>query len=255
VSRIFSAGQVLLTVFLFAAPAAATCTPDPTKSTIVLDGVERTFDDLVVHPGFINVVGTAAGVPDPRGEFTITLRNSSGDVCMGVQVTVDFSQAPDVRLSYRQIPNTTLSCDNSSVTRSTDSFGKVSFTVIGASNGWCGFCAGPHGSTNSVRICAGSPGVLLGHVTGVVFDLTGVVRGDGIDLLDYEVVRRDEGCYGLGFGYWARSDYNHDFMNSPLDESEFAKTVWGPADAGVGSRSGSFGSGYCKVAPSGPYCP
>lgn len=228
----------LALLVLLARPAASAGPPDPAHCAV---------------PRYVRVVGTWQGVPDPTGRYTVIVRDAAGIVCPDVRVTLDFINCSDIRLAMNQAANATLQCANDAIAVVTNTLGEATFTVVGASNAFaCGAPMCPAGAgAGCVRICAG--GVPLGNATAVVYDLDGVSPGaeDGINALDFDYVRNEIACAGIGGPYHGRADYSMDGVVNGVDLATYRQMVLIPAMVGGGSRQGSGGGGFCT----GPFVP
>jgi hypothetical protein len=229
------AAAFLLAATCFAAAAWADI-PDPPKSTV---------------PSYLKVVGTHAGVPDPAGSFTVTVRDYANNPVVGHTVTIDFGLCTDLVLCAVQPAGTGIDCAGPRVSVVTNASGQAAFFVLGG-----GIVAGdalppaiaPGAGASCARVY--DEGIQLGTVTVVILDPNGALAGgNGVTPLDLSIVKNDVGAAGLGAPYRGRADLSLDGHLSPLDLS-FMKTHVGLAGLGQGSVSG------CATA-AGPadYCP
>lgn len=105
------------------ATAAPVSVPSPGNSTI---------------PSFIMLVGqNGAGVADPAGDFTVTVRDIANNPVPGTLVTLDFANAPGLFVCIDPgQPGVSVSCATGHpvVTKVTDAEGKVTMTLIGGSD-------------------------------------------------------------------------------------------------------------------------
>jgi hypothetical protein len=131
---------------------------------------------IIVDPGPINatvpamipIVGhDAAGVPDPIGEFTVSVRDLANNPVAGAAIVIDFSQCTELRLcASDHDPNVIVDCANRRVMRTADASGTARFRVMGWSTAGP---AGPGAPYNSAHIFA--DGVLLNHPSVAIHDL------------------------------------------------------------------------------------
>ena len=158
----FVLAALVMFAFLHAAqPAAAAGPPSPANSTM---------------PGQIKVVGTADGVADPDGAFTVTVRDADNLTMSGVTVTFDVSNT-DVGFATNQPLVTYVACKQ--VSAITDQNGVAFFNVVGGVINQTGNWS----PTSIGTITAGS--TLLGPVNVAAFDLDGV---DGSTLNDFHLM-------------------------------------------------------------------
>jgi hypothetical protein len=210
--------------------------PDPAHSSV---------------PGFVRVVGTQNGTPDPTGTFKVTVRDAGNAPCPDVVVTLDFSQCSETRLALTQGPGSTLHPAHNSVTVQANSSGVATFIVVGGGLHSCTVppAIGPGAGAGCARVCAA--GVVLATVSANLYDLDALNGFDGVDGRDVEALTRDVGASGLGAAYRARVDYTQDGAVNSADFNLYAQLVWAHSYAGVGSASGSNGAGFCT----GPFTP
>jgi hypothetical protein len=179
-----------------------------------------------VFPCEIRLVGSAAGVPDPRGTFTITLNDATGAPCpLGVPVCIDFNAClgpagqPDIRVCTAQPQGQTVGdvplgivCTGTVpgvVCGTTNAAGSITWTLIG----------GARNSGNAPGAgfrCATvwAAGVVLPGVTINVgaFDENGV---GGVNPVDLSAWLSDV-FSGI---YRGRSDYDCTNAITPVDLS------------------------------------
>ena len=165
------------------ASAAMAGVPSPGNSTV---------------PPCISLVGNLAGVPDPVGSFTVTVRDLANNVLSGASVVVDLSGCTDIKMCSDQLdPATTNICAAKTTRKFTNVAGQVSFRVLGGSNG----------SGNATTLLGGAKiyanGTLIGSPTASVFDLDGA---NGVGINDLSVWLGDFGTIlNPAFG---RSDFD-----------------------------------------------
>lgn len=232
-------------MLLFASVLATLCmgvaaradqVPDPTKSTV---------------PSYVKVVGTNAGVPDPAGTFTVTLRDYANNPIAGHTVTVDFSNCTDLVLCGAQANGAQLDCAAKTVSLISNAAGLAGFIVVGGGVN-AGTTVPPAIAPGAERGCARvfDNATQLGTVTAVILDANGALpAGNGVTPLELSIAKNDIGAAGLGAPYRGRSDYACDGSLSAVDLA-FLRTFVGLAETGLGSLHG------CATA-SGPagYCP
>lgn len=181
-------------IFALLARAAAADVPSPTLSTI---------------PTHIVLVGTDANiVPDPLGEFSITVRKLSGQPVRSSFVVVDLTGAPDlVVCSTQPQSGVTVQCIpgfGASLRAFTDNNGVVTFRIVGHANH-----AAPASLLASAAIYA--DGVPLGIVPVSAYDQD----GNGLGGADQSLWLTD---YFSG-EYRERSDFDGDGALSGADLS------------------------------------
>jgi len=141
---------LLATVGVLAASAAMAGVPSAANSDV---------------PVGISLVGRSGLVPDPFGNFTVTVRDLANNLLVGASVVVDLSFATDVAICNDQLDaNATVNCLAKTTRKFTDGLGQVSFIVVGGSNG----------AGNAVTLAGGARiyanGVLLGSPTAATYD-------------------------------------------------------------------------------------
>ncbi len=153
---------MLLSVLgLLVAGAAFASVPNPANSTI---------------PVGITLVGTTAGVADPYGQFTVTVRDFSNNLIPNSSVILDFSaNTPDIKIQSTQpFAGLTTDCTTKTVRALTNASGVATFRIVGSSIGpvTSGFTKG--------TVLA--DGVVLGHTEVAALDLDGVGGAGANDL-------------------------------------------------------------------------
>jgi hypothetical protein len=127
-------------------------------------------------PPCISLVGTRAGAADQAaGAFQVIVKNLANNPIAGAHVVIDLSGCPDLHLCSDQLdPAMDIDCAAKRVGKFTDALGKVSFTLLGGSNG----------SGLAVELLGGGKifenGTLIGSPTVSAFDLDGA-SGVGIN--------------------------------------------------------------------------
>lgn len=149
-------------------------------------------------PRAIALVGSAAGVADAGGTFTLVMRDFVLNPLRAATVVLDLSACPDLRLCSDPLDAAaTVDCAAHTIKKFTDATGQVTFIVLGGSNG-----AG-HASSlaGSARLFVN--GVQVARPTVAAFDLDGA-GGVGID--DLAVWLSDFGSLQP----WQRDDFDGD---------------------------------------------
>jgi hypothetical protein len=207
---------LLVALGLVAATTAMAGIPSPANCTI---------------PAFIKVVGSATGVPDPRGTFTVTVRDIGNIAVVGSVVTLDFSACTDMVLCS----GASVTCTAPArVTGTTNASGVATFTVVGGGLHPGGVFAGPGAGCVTLR----ADGYVLGTATAVVYDLNGATVGagkNGVAITDLPLFLADWGSTI----YRGRSDFN---QNGSLSITDLP--VWLQLWGGNGSVSGCSTT-YC----------
>lgn len=168
-------------------------------ATAVMAGVPSPGNST--KPGYIDVVGTQAGTPDPRGTFTIVVRDLGNNPIANSQVILDFLACSDLNLCQAVIGAQVLDCPTRTIRAFTDATGSITFKVVGAAKN-TGNAPGAAGGC--VNILA--DGVSLIHATATAVDENGAITANGVEVTDLSAWLKDLGA-GL---YKGRSDYNHD---------------------------------------------
>jgi hypothetical protein len=160
------------------------------------------------------LVGSTGGVADPRGQFTITVRDAAHNPIAGISVVIDFNACtPDIRLCSTQLAaGVTADCSGSvgSVSAVTDGTGSVVMRIMGGANNCSAHT--PGAGFKCATVSAG--GVNLGNINVAAFDLTG---DGGVNPADISVWIPDQFDYPTT--YVSRSDYNCSGTISPADLS------------------------------------
>ena len=88
-------------------------------------------------PACITLVGSLAGVPDAAaGQFTVTVRDLANNPLNGASVVIDLSGCADLAICSDQLDaNALVNCGAKTTRKFTDATGKVTFVVLGGSNG------------------------------------------------------------------------------------------------------------------------
>ena len=183
-------------------------------------------------PTCISLVGSAAGVPDALGNFSVTVKDLAGNPINGASVVVDLSGCHDLALCNEQLDAGALvNCPAKTTRKFTNALGVVSFDVLGGGNG-----------TPASTLLGGGKvfanGVLIGTPTVAAYNLDGQLGVAGGDLALF----LSDFASGQNFG---RSDF--DCSNS-IGGGDLA--FWLTGFAGGGSAT------FCELPPSGSIsCP
>ena len=178
-------------------------------------------------PAFIDVVGTAGGVPDSRGLITIVVRDQDNRPIPGgpsCHVTLDFSACTDMRLCRAQPYGGTVDCPTMTLDGVPDGDGQIRFIVVGAATNESTPVPGPGLNCVTIMAC----GVVIGHATAVVYDENGAAataspQDAGVEVTDFRSLQKD---WGSGI-YYGRSDFTN--TGPPLDPLDFRPWLrcWG----------------------------
>jgi len=199
-------------------------------ASVALAGIPSAANCTV--PTFIKVVGTAAGIPDSRGTFSITVRDAGNTVVPNCNVQLDFTACTDMSLCNT---GADVNCAAKVVSGLTNVSGVVTFTVVGAGLHPGGVFAGP--GLGCVSIYAGG-GYLIGNATSIVYDLNGAIVGtgkNGVTIGDLSAFLADLG----GGVYRGRSDYNQSATVSIADLVPWLQCL------GAGTSSSGCTTAYC----------
>jgi len=151
-------------------------------------------------PCGITLVGVdARGVPDSFGEYTVLIKDYSGNTMAGVAVTLDFSGCPGISLCSNQPdPAVIVDCARRKATGITNGFGILHMTLVGGGTDRSESVVGcATVIADGVIMRTGSQGVSVS-----VFDQEG---GDGITGADLSLFLGD----WLSGHYEARSDFDY----------------------------------------------
>jgi hypothetical protein len=168
-------------------------------------------------PSLIPVVGhDANGVPDPRGEIRIVVRDFANLPVGGVVVVLDFSNCAELSLcADPHDPDATVNCAARTVTKVSAANGEVRFRVVGCSTAAPG---GPGSGNNCARIYG--DGVLAAFPTVAIYDLTGC---DGLAPADLAAWLTD---FLAGPGNLGRDDYDGSGSTGPADLSPWLEAFF-----------------------------
>ena len=178
-SRLLESAAVALALGLSASPAAAIAVPSCANSTV---------------PLCIRLVASDGTVGSAVGEFTVIVRDLANNPWPNANVTVDVSNAADLRLcAVQPDPDLVLNCEGRSASKLTDANGVVTFRLLGYSQG------PPTALQHAGRIYAN--GAQCSPLTISAFDLDGA---SGLGANDLSTWLTD---FGTGQPY-GRSDYD-----------------------------------------------
>jgi len=195
---------VVLGLVLTAAVAVAGI-PDPAHCTC---------PNLNAGHYWVDVVACKTGVIDPYGQFTVVIKDVSGNAVPGCDVKLSTTCA-DVK--YSQVTGVTCGPPEI-ITAVTDANGIATIKLPGASintNGnpiGCGLDGGTIFACN-VEIC---------KVTLPVFDENGAATTPGVEITDLSAWMGDFGKFGT-IGYKGRSDFTHSATIDIADLSTWIK--------------------------------
>jgi hypothetical protein len=194
-------------------------------------------------PAYIDLVGSNDGVPDPAGLIVITVRDAVNNPIAGADVELNFQNCSDSRLSMFQ--SATLDCNNRALHATTNVVGQAFFVAMGAAN-----VASPPvppaiapGSGAGCARCF-ADGIQIGVMTVGTPDINGAIVGDGVNGIDFEVLRADIGAIGLGAPYRGRSDLNHDGSVNAADLSILLVRYISPGGS-CDPQAVPYGTGFC----------
>lgn len=203
---------------VLAASSAMAAVPSPADSDV---------------PCGLNLVGTAAGVADPRGEFTITVRDLAHNPIIGSSVVIDFNACEiDIRVcSVQPVAGVTADCSGAvgEINAVTNGVGAVVLRIVGGAR----------------NIAPGSPGELFKCAT---------VYADGVNLGNINVGAPDENGSGgvnpADISVWLSDSFA--FPGVYVGRSDFNCTQ--SINAADLSQMLSFSLGAGSTASCGAYC-
>jgi len=177
-------------------------------------------------PCGITLVGSTAGVADPRGQFTITVRDLAHNPVAGSSVVINFNACtPDIRLCSTQLAaGVTADCSGAvgSVSAVTNGNGQVVMKIIGGANNCSGHAPGAGFKCATVF----ADNVNLGNMNVAAFDQSGE---GGLNPLDISVFMAD--MFAFPGTYVGRSDYNCSQTITPADLSNLMAALFGDGSA------------------------
>jgi hypothetical protein len=185
-------------------------------------------------PCGINLVGTHNGVADPRGQFTITIRDLAHNTIPDCEVTIDFGACSDIRIATVQSPGITMEClanpsPHAVVHATTDANGVVRISIVGFANNTAAHS--PGSGFKCATVYAGA--TQLGNVNVGAFDQNG---SGGINPVDISAWLVD--AFDYPAVYRGRSDFNCTDTISPADLSVLLAALFG-------SGSTASATDYC----------
>ena len=200
-----------------------------TEATAECPGMGGSNSDV---PCGITLVGTALGVADARGAFTIVLRDLANNPAANCEVMIDFGACePDIRISMNQPhPGVRAECDASGarILATTDANGTVDIRIVGAASARPG--GPPASGFKCAQVYAG--GTFLGTINVAATDLDG---GGGANPADISLFLPD--LFDADFE--GRSDFNCSNTISPTDLSLLLQLT-------LGGGSLQSGGSYCN---------
>jgi hypothetical protein len=182
-------------------------------------------------PGALGVSG--GNVPDPAGQFSVTVRDLGGNLMAGITVAIDFTLCADTKLCLNGdgYLGQDVDCPNNRVTNTTNGAGVVVFNIVGAANNGG---ATPGADFPCAEVFAS--GVSLGFLTVIVADQDGVLSGgNGMNVVDVSQLQVDTNSGN----YYGRSDWEPDGVMSVVDVSQ-ALVVLNASGSSIGC-----GVNYC----------
>jgi hypothetical protein len=192
-----------------------------------------------IMPGNIDVVGSNSGVPDARGQFTVTALDYGYSPIPGIEIRVCID-CPDIRICAALVPpGQTNSCTPAQcVAATTDANGVATFIICGATTNTGGSAVGCGTFGAKIYADMAEGWLWMGQATVAVFDQNGAVTNPGVEITDLSAWLSDFAKQGT-IGYKGRSDYGHNGTVDVVDLSFWLKFM-----SQGGSRQGCVG-GYC----------
>lgn len=119
-------------------------------------------------PSVIPILGrSSSGVPDPRAEATVIVRDLANNPVSGAMVVLDFSACSELKLcADAHEPGVFVDCATHTVRRLTDATGSAVFRVTGWSTAPPGAPGAPY---RSAKVYA--DGVFFGSANAAIYDL------------------------------------------------------------------------------------
>ncbi len=153
---------------------------------------------------FVDLVGQAAGVADPAGQFTIFIGDFAGNPVPGCNVAI-CTNCADIKFAQTQVyAGVTTGCGAPScVTAVTNASGIATFRVVGAAtnNGGTAGCSGAGGDVYACNYP-------IGQVVLTAFDENGAIGSPGVSVTDLSAWLGDK-ALPQPAQYRARSDFAH----------------------------------------------
>ena len=211
---------------LFATAFTAACAIGATPPSTVMAadcavGFPSTDSDV---PCGFNLVGTHAGVADPRGGFTIVVRDFAHNPVADCEVTIDFGACSDIRIATVQpSPGVTVEClasppHHALVHATSDALGTVRMSIVGFATN-----TGAHDPGSGFKCATVYAGTTnLGTVNVGAFDQNG---SGGINPVDISVYLPDQ--FGFPATFRGRSDFNCTGTITPADLSILLAALFG----------------------------
>lgn len=222
-NRVSSAAFGLALCVLFTAGSASASIPSPVN---------------FVCPGRIALVGSAAGVTDGDGDFTVIARDLANVPIHNSLIVVDFSGCSGITLCSASDPGLTVDCATRTVRGFTDWNGTIHFRVRGHTTTRCD--DGPRHGRNCAKVYA--DGVFLCYPDVAIYDLDGNGMGPS-DLSAWL-------CDFFGTHNPARSDYDASGQLGPADLSLWLDVFFDMAGNGASwDNCPISGEGECPMVP------
>jgi hypothetical protein len=158
---------------IIAITLSAVCLGLATETMARVDPINSEAPDLITL-----VARGAGGDADPLGTFTVVVRDFNNVPEQNMEVVLDFSQCPDIRLAADQVdPHVTVDCAARSIGKLSGVNGEATFRVIGSA-------ANLGASPGSIGPCLSvyANGVFLKTVRVAALDQNGVGGADSGDL-------------------------------------------------------------------------
>ncbi len=160
------------------------------------------------------MVGTASGVPDAAGAWSVVIRKIGNQPLPGSTVMIDFTQCSDIVVACNQQGVTNQVASGHLIYGITDTQGRFTFYLQGSANVAAlppdiAIAAGTDAGTGCAPIYA--DGVLLGQLEVTALDLNGRGSpGAALDGSDVALAAAEAMRAALGSPARARDDYNFD---------------------------------------------
>jgi hypothetical protein len=163
-------------------------------------------------PCGLNLVGTAGGVADSRGQFTIVVRDLAHNPIGGSSVVIDFNAcAADIRVcSVQPVAGVTADCSGAvgQISAVTDGTGSVVLRIVGGARNLAAHTPGAGFKCATVY----ADGVNLGNINVGAYDENG---GGGVNPADISLWLPDS--FDFPATYRGRSDFNCSNTINPTD--------------------------------------
>ena len=184
-------------------------------------------------PCGINLVGLRDGVADPRGEFTVVVRDPACNPVQGLTVVLSFMRCPDIRICSVQGAGVSASCSDRSVQAVSGQNGQVKLRIVGGAKNATGAVPGYQGRPP----CQGGQGCCDLYADGILLAYMAVGAYDensagGVNPVDLAVWLTD----AFSGSYFARSDFDFSGSLNPGDLSlELGASLTGNSSASCAS--------------------